>query len=306
MSDKKTDAFGDPNSGSSESAVRLASLPDREPVIERLMTEAIHDPCVSPYRPRAQFTFFCGFEPRQVSGYEAQLEAVGRCLEWFVFDYLIPDLNLTPAQHWFNQNKLLLSPSEVQLTQNSLDFVLGIFEISHVEPGNGFEVIDLLRGNQTYSVVEQIVSQEVKPGHLLLARLFPHEGKYLLSGMATLMAQSATKQIKRDIHEDRMIPEHVLLNLDGVELENLFNRSLTDVDRIEDLALLHDRLGLYLQAVDSDKLSYDDVLHLINETADPFNVAAKMCDTLSVTCRHEMDLVLAYAMATWFQTHKPY
>ena len=119
-----------PDSG--DSAVRLASLPDREPVIERLMTEAIHDPAVSPYRRRAQFTFFCGFEPQQVSGYEAQLEAVGRCLEWFVFDYLIPELNLTPAQHWFNQNKLLLSPSEVQVAKNALNFTLGIFEISHV------------------------------------------------------------------------------------------------------------------------------------------------------------------------------
>lgn len=306
MSDEKTNAFPDPAPGSDESAVRLASLPDREPVIERLMTEAIHDPYVSPCRPRAQFTFFCGFEPRQISGYEGQLEAVGRCLEWFVFDYLIPELNLTPAQHWFNQNKLLLAPSEVQLTKNALDFVLGIFEISHVEPGSGFEVVDLLRGNQTYSVVEQIVSQEVKPGHLLLARLFPHQGKFLLSGMATLMAQSATKQIKRYIHEGRLVPEHVLLNLDGVELENLFNRSLTDVDRIEDLALLHDRLQLYLQSVGQEKLSYDEVLHLINDTADPFNVAAQICDALAVTCRHEMDLVLAYAMATWFQTHKPY
>ena len=306
MSNKNKNALPNPAPGSNEASVRLASLPEREPVIERLMTKAIHEPHVRLYRPRAQFTFFCGFEPQQVSGYEGQLEAVGRCLEWFVFDYIIPDFNLTPAQHWFNQNKLLLDPTEVQLVKNALNFILGIFEVTRVQAGNGFEVVDLLRQNHRYEVVEKIVSQEVEPGHLLLARLFPHQGKFLLSGMATLMAQSATKQIKRYLREGRMVPEHVLLNLDGVELENLFNRSLSEVDRIEDLTLLHDRLRLYLQAVGSEMLSYDEVLHLINVTPDPFNVAAKLCDDFAVTCRHEMDLVLAYMMATWFATHKPY
>lgn len=291
---------------SDDVSVRLASLPDRVPVLERLMTEAISEPHVRLHRPRAQFTFFCGFEPQEISGYEGQLEAVGRCLEWFVFDYIIPDFNMTPAQHWFDQNKLLLSPTELQLVKSALNFVLGAFEITEVQSGRGFEINDLWRPNHRYSVVEEIMSQEIEPGQLILARLFPHKGKFLLSGMATLMSQSAAQHIKNYIREGRMVPEHILLNLDGVELENIFNRSLSEVDRLEDLPLLHDRLRAYLQAVGSQALSYDDILHLIKTTPDPFNVAERICDDFSITCRHEMDLVLAYMMATWFVTHKPY
>jgi hypothetical protein len=306
MSSENNNALPNPASGPNDASVRLASLPDREPILERLMAEAIDEPHVRLSRPRAQFTFFCGFEPQQANGYEGQLEAVGRCLEWFVFDYIIPDFNLTPAQHWFDQNKLLLAPTEIQLVKNALSFVLGAFKITKVQCDSGFEITDLWRPNHRYEVVEKIMSQEIEPGQLLLARLFPHQGKFLLSGMATLMSQSATKHIERHMREGRMIPEHILLNLDGIELENLFNRSLSEVDRLEDLTLLHDRLRLYLQAVGSETLSYDDILHLINVTPDPFNVAEKLCDDFSITCRHEMDLVLAYMMATWFATHKPY
>lgn len=294
-----------PSPAPDDSDIRLASLPDREPIIERMMTEAIDDPQVKIHRARAQFTFFCGFEPQDVSGYDAQLEAVGRCLEWFVFDYFIPELNLTPARYWFNKNKILLSPEELILARNALNFTLGVFEIGQVRFGQSFEAIDLLRNNQRYHIREKIVSQEIEPGQLLLARLFPYRNQYLLSGMATFMAASAARQVKRHIKLDKIIPEYILPNLDGVELENLFNRSLTDIDRLEDLPLLHDRLRQYLIAVDSQNLTFDEVLLMMTATPDPFNVAANICDSCSVVCRHEMDLILAYVMAAWFQTHKP-
>lgn len=45
-------------------SVRLPSLPCRHPVVEKLMSGAIIDFLVASYRRRAQFTFFCGDEPR--------------------------------------------------------------------------------------------------------------------------------------------------------------------------------------------------------------------------------------------------
>ena len=69
-----------------DSSVRLPSLPCRHPVVEKMMSGAILDFLVASYRKRAQFAFFCGDEPDHLGGYDGQLEVVGRCLEWFVFD----------------------------------------------------------------------------------------------------------------------------------------------------------------------------------------------------------------------------
>ena len=296
-----------PNSPRSEpdEQIRLPSLPNRLNIIERIMSEAIHDPIVSPYRPRAQFTFFCGFEPSQRNGYQAQLVGVGRCLEWFVFDYIIPELNVTPAQHWVNTHAQRLEPDQLLIAKNCLNFILGIYEIHNNVPGLHFEAIDLLRQRQLYFVNESVVSKEIQNGQLLLARLFPYQGEYVLSGMATIMTAHATSDFKHLLAEQRILPAHILPFLDGVELENLFGRTLSDIDRIEDLPLLHEKLKHYLEIVSPARLSFIKLLDRINKTPDPFNVAAFLCDTLHVTCRHEMDLLLAYIMAAWFQSHKP-
>ena len=285
--------------------LRLPSLPDRLEMLERIMAEAIKDRTIKRYRDRAQFTFFCGFDPRLIGGHEGQLEVVGRCLEWFVYDYVIPELNLTPAQHWFDTHEEALSPDDHLIAYNCLQFILGIFVVDEVEAEAGFWVNDLLRNGPPCYVREQLLSQEIHTGQLLLARLFPYQDAYVLSGMATVMSVAATNEIKKFIREGTLVPDEILPYLDGIEIENLFGRSLTDVDRMEDLAVLHRQMRYYLEQTCRNKISFKTYLDMIQQAADPFSVAAHLCDHLPLYCRHEMDLALAYVMATWFQTHKP-
>lgn len=295
----------DDNQQPTSAGLRLPSLPDRLEMLERIMAEAIADPTIKRYRDRAQFTFFCGYDPRLIGGHEGQLEVVGRCLEWFVYDYVIPELNLTPAQHWFETNEESLSPEDHLVAHNCLQFILSVFIIDEVEPEMGFRARDLLRSKATCYVREQLLSQEIHNGQLLLARLFPYRDAHVLSGMATVMSEDAAREIKKFIAEGTLVPDEILPHLDGIEIENLFGRSLTDIDRMEDLAVLHRQVRYYLEQTCHNKITFKTYLDMIKKASDPFNVAAHLCDHLPLYCRHEMDLVLAYVMATWFQTHKP-
>ena len=285
--------------GMSDSSTRLASLPGRLSIVERIMAEAICDPEVSMYRPRAQFTFFCGDDPENVAGHEFQLEVVGRCLEWFVFDYKVPDLCQTPAQHWFANNSKRLSKAARQDAANCLDFVLSIFEITEVDDISGFVAVDLLRNGRTYYVDEHIINSQLQPGQMLLGRLFPHNQNYSLSGMATIMDSQACSQVRAMIKNGKLRPDNLLQDLDGLELENLYGRSLMGIDKL-DATGIEDRVKHYLDITHSS-VSYSELVDLLRKANDPVDGAVSFCRKTEIECRHEIELMIAYLMGLWFK-----
>jgi len=284
-----------------DSAPRLPSLPRRLPIIELIMSEAILDPQVKQHRRRGQFTFFCGAEPDALAGHDGQLEIVGRCLEWFVFDYEIPELNLTPAQHWLNNNIDQLDEQQRLDAIDCMEFILGIFEIDKVHPKHGFSAVDLLRPGNVYRVCEQVINDEICPGQMLLGRIFPHRDKYLLSGMATIMDNAATRQLKHFISTGKLRPASILVDIDGLELENLLGRSLQDIDRIENIDTLHRRMRCYLEEVVPNRLDFDQFISLLNSSDDPVDIAVRVCRQIDIHCRHEIELIMAYIMTCWFK-----
>lgn len=286
------------------SGLRLPSLPDRLPLLERLLAEAIEIPVVQAYRKRAHFTFFCGYRPDELAGYDAQLEAVGRCLEWFVFDYRIAELDQTPAEHWFELNEEHFTPDDHLLAHRCLEFILGLFEVMHVEPHQGLWLTDLLREQPTY-VRESHLSAEVREGQLLLGRLFPFQDIYCLSGMATVMPQEATDDVKRLLSQMSTDRYSLIEGLDGIELENLFGRTLSQIDRCEDLGLLHERMSQFLATVGPAEMSFSTYLDRINRSADAFDVVSRLEAAIPITCPHELALITSLVTATWFATHKP-
>jgi len=271
--------------------VRLASLPGRLPILEHLAAEAIRDPVVAPCRRRAQFTFFLGAEPAESAGYEGQLEAVGRCLEWFVFDYVIPDLDATPAQHWLATHAAELSPQDHADAADCLRFVLGLFEIDRIHPDRGFDAIDLLRPPLAYSVREHLVTRELQPGQLLLGRLFPHRSAYALSGMAALMEPHATRQLRQLIADGKLLPAAVLPTLDGLELENLVGRSVHDLPRTLDKNALLDRLQRFLNTAAPAALFPQDLRQRLAACSDPLRLTAEIAAQFHLSCRHEIDFL---------------
>jgi len=291
-------------SDSHDPALRLASLPHRLEIVERIMSEIINDPIVSKYRQRAQFTFFCGAEPEVLGGYDGQLEVVGRCLEWFVFDYVIPDVKQTPAQYWRDHNFAHLSHQEQLHTDQCLQFILGLFEISAVKSGRGFVARDLLRAPHVYPIHEEWVSREVASGQLLLGRIFPHMSGYVLSGMAAVMSPNATREIKQLIEIGKLKPKYLLQELDGIELENLFGRTLKEIDRIAHLPHLHQRIKYYLNEINPGLLTFTDFCKMTDTADDPVDVGVRVCRQLDLQCCHEIEVIIAYTMACWFKTHR--
>ena len=289
----------DQHIGMSDNSTRLASLPGRLSIVEKIMAESIRDPEVSIHRPRAQFTFFCGDEPENVAGQEFQLEVVGRCLEWFVFDYKIPDLCQTPAQYWFANNSRRLSKEARQDAANCLDFVLSIFEITEVDDISGFVAVDLLRNGRAYYVDEHIINDQLKPGQMLLGRLFPHHQNYSLSGMATIMDSQACSQVRGMIKSGKLRPDNLVQDLDGIELENLYGRSLMGLDKL-DSKKLEARIKRYLN-VSQSKVGYAELVDLLSNAKDPIDGAVTFCRMTEIECRHEIELMIAYLMALWFR-----
>ena len=302
MRDNTSESQQDP---SMQPALRLPSLPQRLEVLERLMSEAILDPVVSSYRERALFTFFCGAEPDELVGYEGQLESVGRCLDWFVFDYIIPELNATPAQHWFDSQTEELNAIEWSDIRDCLDFALGLFEIAAVRPGEGFVALDLLRPGACYLVNETVISDEVEAGQLLAGRLFPHRSAYILSGMAAVMEESATQKIEMLIAQGHINTDQTVERLDGLELENLFGRSLARIESIENLEAVTQHLERYVTIVHPGHMSMRQLMKLIEGTDDLVTLAADVCTRFGIHCRHEAQLIGVLLCAAWSNTNKP-
>lgn len=286
-----------------DSSVRLPSLPCRHPVVEKLMSGAILDFLVASYRSRAQFTFFCGDEPDHLGGYDGQLEVVGRCLEWFVFDCEIPEFGETPAQHWYSLHADELSNQDQTIAADCLNFILSIFEITEVVSGTGFTAGDLLRPGQCRQINEEIASEEISPGQLLLSRIFPHQGNFTLSGMAVLMNETATHEIKQFIREGRLKPELILPELDGVELENLFGRSLKNIAVTDNLTLLEDKLRRYFNEIRPGHFTFEQLQAIMHDTDDSMDLITYIDQEMEFFNRHEMDLIFTLILAAWEKTH---
>ena len=283
-------------------AVRLASLPNRPAVVERIMTQAIQPDRVKKHRARAQFTFFCGAEPEQVSGYEGQLEVAGRCLEWFVFDYVIGELQQTPAQHWLSVVGADLSVAERRAARACLNFTVSLFEITDLEAGRTIILDDLLRAPLNCIVTEPVLSTQVKVGQLLSGRVFPLPGGCALSGMAALMGRSATGEIKQLIADGRLNPQSVLAVISGLELENLCGRSVAEIETIDDPAVIHRRLQRYLE-MRSGSVAIEQLWAQVENADHPFKVAAELARTLQIDDSDEMDVFFAHIVAAWSAAH---
>ncbi|MBN1437419.1 MAG: hypothetical protein JW936_10120 [Sedimentisphaerales bacterium] len=284
-------------------SIRLPSLPHRLGVVERMMSEAIVDPRVANYRGRAQFAFFCGADPENLAGYDGQLEAVGRCLEWFVFDYVIPELGKTPGQHWFDQNAEQLDGEQRRDARHCLKFLLGLFEVGQVEPGKGCHLLDLLRDPLSYVVHEEIVSKEIQLGQLVLGRLFPYHSGYTFSGMIAVMEQAATEQIKRAIVQGELDVGDFLQRLDGLELENLLDRRPQQIEEQFDLEDVYRHLGRYLEICGA-KMTIEDLRRAVGKAPEPLRVAADLAAELEICGRHEMDLFFTYVTTAWRLNHQ--
>jgi len=282
--------------------LRLPSLPKRPEIWVRIMSESILADEVSRYRRRALYTFFCGEGPSEWGDYEGQLEAVGRCLEWFVFDYRMGSAGLTPAEQWLGRWGPDLDEQTSTDAQDCLDFMLGLFEIVKVRSSEGFWVYDLLRG-QEYCVSDEVLSGETQEGQLLIGRLFPHRQSYALSGMATLMYPTATRQIKYLIKDGDLQPDFILRNIDGIELENLLGDRLQEIEGPKDEAVLGRRLQRYFEVTCPGCMRFEDVMALVRREQDPDTAAREVCERMQIECRHEKDLIETYLQEAWSKAH---
>ena len=286
------------------SGIRLAGAPSRLGVLDRMMAQSIVDPQVEPYRRRALFTFFRGKTPPQSLDHQGQLEGVGRCLDWFVFDYTIPTLGLTPAQHWFKMHTPELSAIEWIDARDCLKFTVSLFVIEQVHPGKCFIARDLLRDDRVHLVNETIITDDITPGQLLVARLFPHRSAFILSGTAVVMDASCTGDIQTLLDSGRIDTAHLVEHLDALELDNMICTALSrDTLPVNHLPGVRQRLVHYVTDICSGELSESMLNDMIKYSPDPDSLTRTICRRLHVQCRHETKLIAEMIASAWNEVH---
>lgn len=161
-----------------------------------------------------------------------------------------------------------------------------------------------MRQGKSYHVSEHIVSEELTTGQLLLSRVFPHRSGYALSGMAVLMTKNATAEIKHLIRSDKLKPDYILPTFDGLELENLFGRSLKEIESTTTLDQLQQQLKRYVKEINPNHLTFEQLQNLINDSDEPVKLLGRIAQDLEIYCRHEIDLIFALILATWNKIHQ--
>ena len=119
------------------------------------------------------------------------------------------------------------------------------------------------------------------------------------------MPQEATDDVKRLLSQMSTDRYSLIEELDGIELENLFGRTLSQVDRCEALGLLHERMSQFLSTIGPTELSFSGYLDRINRSTDAFDVVNWFEAAIPIICPHELALITSLVTATWFATHKP-
>ena len=121
--------------------------------------------------------------------------------------------------------------------------------------------------------------------------------------MAVLMTENATDEIKQFILDDKLNPDFILPTLDGLELENLFGRSLRDIETNEPLTILLELLRRYVEEICPGKMTFEQLHNYIIHTDDVVELFTKVCRELEIYCHHEIELISSIILAIWNKTH---
>lgn len=147
-----------------------------------------------------QMNEFFGNSPYKIySSNQQQLEmALGRFLEWFTFDYVSQHYEMTPLDVLLTQNFDELSQKELDIFIGWRKNIYGFFEITEVERGRYFLAREIWTGRE-YKVLEYMGTLQIEEGDFMLGRLFPYQGNYALSGVASRWKKELSYSIKREV-----------------------------------------------------------------------------------------------------------
>jgi hypothetical protein len=130
---------------------------------------------------------------------------MGSFLEYYLFDWLLPDEGITPAQRFADEKLASLSVPEQQSvngflhTQHSLFEVLALSEV-------GVRVRDLFTDKE-FDVHERRSLAGLGKGDLLEARLVPVEQRPLFSQAFCYHPRAAKPNVIAEIHRQRRTPD---------------------------------------------------------------------------------------------------
>jgi hypothetical protein len=169
---------------------------------------------------KTQKKFFGGKLPRYSSEHEIKT-AIGRHIEWFIFDNPLKRLGgRTPFEHFLHINQDKFGEEDREIYEGFNKNIFGIFEVKNIERGYGFTLRNLA-DDKEYEVREKRATYQLQDGQCIIGRIFPFRGYYTLSGGVRSWPREIAHNLSQGFVEIRERCRDA--TIDPLTIENIFN-----------------------------------------------------------------------------------
>lgn len=185
--------------------------------LERLEAHLLADPRLAREYLQGRTEFFHGrFDPRR---FDADPLARRRYLEWFLLERVTPGVAGLGVEQVHEARAAELDEADFLALRDSL---VGVFEVTGVQAGEGLWLRDLTSGGE-YPVTEEAASNVVSAGDLIAGRIFPlGDGLHALSRAAAYYRNPALREALRTDLARARERQRGVLRIRQKDLEGMF------------------------------------------------------------------------------------
>jgi len=241
-----------------------------------------------PWEKTRQMNDFFGGSPFKIYSHsQHQLEmALGRFLEWFAFDYVSQHYGQTPLDVLLTQNFDELSQKELDIFIGWRKNVYGFFEITEVKRGKHFLAREI-RTDREYKVLEYTATLQMEEGDILWGKLFPYQGNYTLSGVASRWKKELSYPMKREIARIKERGGKIDFTPKVVE-RNLFHKKEEEVEGKE-REMIEKRLRRKLHCYLGKRFKLKDLQRLMEKAEGPDEILKEFSSQIRFKTNREAD-----------------
>ena len=272
--------------------------------LQNLLTSPSSVPNMRRLFDRSKYSFFGDDHPYYAKSdpYQYQ-QALGRCLEWFVFDVPVTIMSstLSPGTHWLNWQRPFLSPEDIKSYQRLLSPVFGMFEILQVDEGHGMQVCDM-HNNREYYISEKLGTSQLTKGDSFVGRIFPWEDYYTMSGVISFFPKSGFKSRLNDFSAQYRSIER----FNALTWEQYFKLDKTHpIENLKNLSAFRKKLTPLLSLLTSGTMTWNQLMTRIQRAEKPVSLVERLMNEIQFISDEERMLFSKYMIALWNHIPRP-
>lgn len=276
------------------SSMSRRKTPDIEGCLTRLVNCISLDEFFDLELDQVKWDFFGDEYPYYAVGEEEYDLAWKRLMDWFVFEYLIEEIQKTPLEAFLEEYQSKLSPEELKMYHSFRRNIYGLFRVEKVVPGKEIEGINLLDGCY-YTLRDKKESRYLQEGMVFVARILPVKGYWQLLGNLHPLPDEAVEVLEKRYPLSASAPYP---RVGPLEVERIFSSLVTDED-LKDLEIVEQRLSIILQKCAPESLTLEDIRKRIRESSYPSEAFDDLYESMEFDYEEELDELQNLLFALW-------